>query len=66
MICIKDFNDNKNKDKKMSNLIQHSKVDTEYRNNDELINENSYMKYELNNTFSDKDKKELSNDKNFK
>lgn len=60
MICIKNFNDNKNKDnRKMGHLKLHSKVDNEYRNDDELINENSYMKYELNNTFTDKGNKEI-------
>jgi hypothetical protein len=65
LICIKNFNGNKD-NKKISNLVQNSKVDIEYRNNDELTNENSYMEYELNNTFNDKDKKKLVNDKSIK
>jgi hypothetical protein len=65
LICIKNFNGNKD-NKKISNLVQNSKVDSEYRNNDELTNENSYMEYELNNTFNDKDKKKLVNDKSIK
>jgi len=68
MIYIKEFKVDKNKasNLKINNKLGNSNVDTEYRNSDELANKNSYMKYELNNTFNDKNKKISNNDKNFK
>nr|WP_312579148.1 hypothetical protein [Sedimentibacter sp.] len=65
VVCIKVFN-NKNDNKKVPDREEKSKVDSEYRNNDELTDKNSYMKYELNNTFNDKDNKVTFNDKKFK
>lgn len=47
--------DNKNK-KNQSIANQNDKSSNIYRNNSDLINKNSYMIYELNNTFNDKDK----------
>lgn len=48
-----------NKNKKNQNIIanQNNKGQNVYRNNSDLTNKNSYMIYELNNTFNDKDKK---------
>lgn len=52
--------DNKNNNKENRN----NKNQNIYRNNGELVNKNSYMIYELNNTFKDKDKDVLNVNEN--
>lgn len=47
----KDNNNDNNNDNRKSNGNENI-----YRNNSELADKNSYMVYELNNTFEDKDK----------
>lgn len=58
--------DNKNKKNKENNAKQNDKSQNIYRNNSELTSKNSYMIYELNNTFNDKDKEVTDINKNAK
>lgn len=46
--------------KNINTKSKYSKSSEIYRNNSELVNKNSYMIYELNNTFKDKNKDKLN------
>ena len=53
----KENKDNNDKTKRKNQNNNNRNNNAEFKNNSDLVNKNSYMKYELNNTFKDKTNK---------